>query len=67
MEIYTSESMLLAINKRKCVHIEFTFATNKGCNSNLSRKELAISEVCDLEAIATSTPLSFRAYRMPLA
>lgn len=44
-----------------------TLATNMELIESLSRKVLAISEVGDLEATATSIPLSLRACNMPFA
>lgn len=44
-----------------------TWATNIDVIPNLSRNAFAISAVGDLEAIATSTPLSLSARNIPLA
>lgn len=44
-----------------------TSATNMDFMPNLSMNVCAMSLVGDLEAIAMSTPLSFNAFKMPLA
>lgn len=44
-----------------------TLATNIEVIFSLSRNVLAISAVGDLEAMATSTPFSLKAFKMPLA
>lgn len=46
---------------------QLTWATNIDLIPDFSRKVSAISGVGDLEATAISTPLSLRAYSMPLA
>lgn len=55
------------IDKHKILVLQLTLATNIDFIPNLSRNVFAISAVGDLEATATSMPLSLSAHNIPLA